>query len=199
MLYHLKFPLYKILFIQNSYRNTITEWRIECHNWSWRPKGKSLKSSGIHGVLVLAGIELVFFAVACMVLCFGFEIKIVVITVMVLLLLSSPYKAKAFLFLTLSHQRGGWERTRSWWGVDSQGTEGMSVMAFVFRKKHHACSALLSWKWLNICLPMGSNSLFCYACTHSICFTYWLLIFPYSSDSLPHPTASELSERLCRA
>ena len=71
-------------------------------------------------MLVLAGIELIFFIVPSMGLCFGFVPKTVLIdnTGMFLLLLSSAYtESRLFLLLTPPHKWVGWGCTRSWEGT----------------------------------------------------------------------------------
>ena len=62
-------------------------------------------------MLVLAGVEFIFFIVASIGLCFGFVLEAVVIdnTGMFSLLLSSAYtELRPFLLLTPPHQRAGW-------------------------------------------------------------------------------------------
>jgi len=69
-------------------------------------------------LLDLAGIELIFFTVASMGLCFGFVPKSVDNTGMFLLLLSSSYTAsRPLLLLPPLHQRVGWGYTRNWEGT----------------------------------------------------------------------------------
>ena len=69
-------------------------------------------------MLVLAGIELIFFIVASMGLCFGFVLETVLIIEMFSLLLSRAYtESRPFLLLTPPRQRGGWGCTRSWEGT----------------------------------------------------------------------------------
>ena len=59
---------------------------VDTHSWSYLPSFKvlckELREKGMKGtfVLVLAGIELIFFRVARMGLCFGFVLKTVLIT-----------------------------------------------------------------------------------------------------------------------
>ena len=65
-------------------------------------------------VLILAGVELIFFRVASMRLHFGSVLK----TGKFSLLLSSAYTmSRPFLLLTPPHQRVGWGCTRSWDGT----------------------------------------------------------------------------------
>jgi len=69
-------------------------------------------------VLVLAGVELIFFTVASMRLCFGFVLKTVSIIGKSSFLLSSAYTvSRPFLLLTPPHQRVGWGCIRSWEGT----------------------------------------------------------------------------------
>jgi len=43
------------------------------------------------------------------------------------------------------------------YGVKKRKGRMFGVMEFVFPRNHYVWWALLSWKWLNICLPMGSS------------------------------------------
>lgn len=70
------------------------------------------------------------------------------------------------------------------------------AMAFFCKSPPTCDGALLSWAWLNTCLPLWKwcmNSSFCFACTHSFCFTYcavFILTHEFCHiclyDSLPH-------------
>jgi len=61
-------------------------------------------------VLVLAGIELIFFLVACVVVCFGFVMKIVLITHQCFSYCwaIADTESRPLLLLTPSRQRAGW-------------------------------------------------------------------------------------------
>ena len=73
---------------------------------------------GLEGVLVLAGIELIFFVVAHTVLFWICDQNSVEKTLMFYLFLNSAYTAsRSFPFLTLPHQREGWGCTRTWEGT----------------------------------------------------------------------------------
>jgi len=66
-------------------------------------------------VLILAGVELFFFIVDSMGLCFGFMLTSVDDTWMFYLLPSRAYTdSRPFLPLTLPHKEGGWGCTSSW-------------------------------------------------------------------------------------
>ena len=93
----------------------ITHIHIQTGCWPCRSQ---TDTQGI--VLVLAGVELIFFIVASMGLCFGFICvgNSVGNTGMFQLLLSSAYTAsRPFLLLTPPHQGVGWGCTRSWEGT----------------------------------------------------------------------------------
>ena len=135
-------------------------------------------------VLVSAGIELIFFVVAGMGLCFGFVLKTVLI-IQFSLLLSSAYTAsRPPLLLTPPRHGASWGSTRSWEGTQPgqlaptdqrdipHHTASCSAITPGERRRkgghseiQHLSSqvtvrrdaALLSWRWLNTCLPTGSG------------------------------------------
>ena len=137
-------------------------------------------------MLVLAGIELIFFIVAGMGLRFGFVLKTVLIIEVFSLLLSSAYtESRPFLLLTPPHQWAGWGCTRSWEGtqpgqltptdqrdiphhmtycaqhVKLEEEEGKGGRLEWWRLSSQVTvtrdGALLSWGRLNTCLLMGSG------------------------------------------
>ena len=157
-----------------------------------------LKCFLILGVLILAGIELIFFIVASRGLCFGFVLKTVLITQRCF----HHCWAKAF---SASHPTPPARRlgVHKKLGRDTAGTadptwpKGYSipygscsvykaggrrrkgggifgVMVFIFPSNLMCDGAPLSWRWLNTCLPMGSREWIpCFALlVHSFCFTY---------------------------
>ena len=136
-------------------------------------------------MLVWAGIELIFFTVAGMGLCFGFVLKTVLIT-QGCFLYCSYTEPRPFLLLPPPQQRAGWGGTRSWEGTqlgqltptDHRDIPDHMVSCAACkaggRRRKGGCSewwrlssqvairrdgALLSWRWLNTCLLMGSGKL----------------------------------------
>ena len=73
-------------------------------------------------VLVLAGVELMFFTVASMGLCFGFVLKTVLIIQRCFSYCSAYPVSRPFLLLTPPHQRGGWGGAQEAGGRDTART-----------------------------------------------------------------------------
>ena len=182
-------------------------------------------------MLVLAGVELIFFTVAGKGLCAGNSVDN---TGMFSLLLSSAYtESRPFLLLTAPHQQGGWGCTKSWEDTqlgqltptDQRDTayHMMSCSAYKAGRRQGGRSewwrlssqvtimrdgALLSWRWLNTCLLMGSSEWIpCFALLVCTAFAlllsclylnprvFSLLLFWFS----PPSHRGGVSERLCGA
>ena len=76
------------------------------------------KKNKVTIVLASAGIELIFFLVAGIVLCLGFSIRRMLITHWCLQLLLSSVQTKSRIFqLLMPSQQEGWRGTRSWEGT----------------------------------------------------------------------------------
>lgn len=142
-------------------------------------------------VSILVGIQLIFFVEAHTMLCVGFLMKMMVITHWCFQLLqSSAYtESRNSQLLTLPCQLGevaagtadpNWQRDiPTKWCRGQQyklSKEGGSVgmiraMAFVFPRNPYMWGGLLSWGWLNTCLPVGSSKWFLVW----LCWCMWLL------------------------
>lgn len=139
-----------------------------------------------------------------MLLCFLLMVKIVLITMLYFLLIGAHTETRICLLFILPCQWSGWELARNLEGTQTRQLTQTNqrdiaytircssikdgkrewqrrmfgVMVFVFPNNHHTWWGLLSWKWLNIWLPMGSNKWIpCFA-LHANCLVSCLYLSP---------------------
>jgi len=189
-------------------------------------------------VLVLAQIELIFFLIASVGLCFGFVLKTVWVThqcfhyCWAVLTQSQGFfcfshhptseEARGARGVGRGHSQDSWPQMTTgifrttWrhaqcirWG-EEEGSRGHSEWWHLSSRDTVRCDgALLSWRWLNTCLPMGSSEWVpCFALLADTAFAYLincLYLNPRVFSLLPFhfspPCHSEweASEQMCEA
>ena len=89
-------------------------------------------------------------------------------------------------------------------GKEQEGVEILELWHLTSQVTITCHGALLSWRWLNSCLPMGSSELIpCFALLACTPFAFLIKLFLshefshfYPSHSLPNPTGGSVTEWL---